>query len=136
MIVRTGLTGLYRAHRPSPEKGVTHHAVIDYDNVLDLRVPGRPVVFEIVEREHLRVRLLEPHEVWTQRRIADQAGARERVELLWNSREQHQYDVLFKNCEHVATYIETGKPRSEQVRGALVVATAVGLLALAAKGKK
>lgn len=127
---------MYRAHRPAPEKGVTHHAVIDYDDVFGLYDHGGPVVFEIVEQPGLRARPLEPNETWAKWRIADQAGARKRIELLWNSPERHTYDALFNNCEHVATFIEAGEFRSEQVRQAIALGAAVGVVAWIARGAK
>ncbi len=43
-----------------------------------------------------------------------------------------QFDLFNFNCEHFVTFVQTGKPESPQLRGAVVGVAVLGLLALAA----
>lgn len=129
MIVRDAME---HARQWSREKGVWHHAVIDYADRLGFLGLGRPVIFELVSTG-LRVRPYDPTEPWQRTRIADVDGARRRLQGVLEMEERQQYKLLSNNCEHVARYIAFGEFRSEQIRTVLTVCAVVGLVVWASK---
>jgi hypothetical protein len=120
--------GLYIAQRYSPEKGVTHVALLDVGNRSGLAPWGSnvPVQFELAPAG-LQVACHDSTGGWTVvRRIENETLAIVRLRDAWFNVRQ-SYDTLFNNCEHFVSYVETGVRKSAQVRA---VVGGVGLAML------
>ena len=130
--------GLYVVQRFSPEKGVRHTAVLDVGNrsrvidwgpfparLLELSVGG--LKFDPYDASH----------GWEViRRIPDEHGAIARIHYTLQQ-VSRTYDLLFNNCEHLVSFVESGVRRSPQVRAALITAgVALAAVALASTGRK
>jgi hypothetical protein len=48
--------------------------------------------------------------------------------------DQGGYNLLYKNCEHFATYCKTGRPQSEQVRSYLRIGATIVLVGVTTAG--
>jgi hypothetical protein len=126
--------GLYVVERYAPEKGVKHVALLDVGNqsavsgwgpwnarLLDLSAAG------------LRFDPYSPSEGWSLvRRVADESAAVRRIHQVLSG-PARPYDVVFNNCEHLVSYIESGTRTSPQIRNVAIAAGIVlGVVALGA----
>lgn len=121
--------GMEHARQWSTEKGVWHHAIIDYADRLGLLGYARPVIIELVP-DGMRARPFDPAESWQRTAIEDVDGASHRLRKLFEMEERRRYDWFSNNCEHIARYISSGEFKSEQVQGVVAIGL-VGLLLLA-----
>ncbi len=132
--------GLYVVKRYSPEKGVYHSAIADSGNLLGLLRPRQRfdhpyavVIVELVSSgPQYQVLLDGLGDEWGEvNPITDQADAIARFRWVQEHASQLPYDPFLNNCEHFATFIATGRPKSPQVQAAVGWAGVFAFAALA-----
>jgi len=135
---RTLTSGLYVVRAQQSDKPFEHVALLDLSGVLRLsgRDPSRAVIIELTNPQ-LQFRYLDDitHAWVIGPRVEDEAGAARRWDeaiLLPN------YHLLWNNCEHLVTFITTGKRESPQIDEGLkfLAGTAAAILFIAAVTRK
>jgi hypothetical protein len=121
--------GLYVVREQQSDKPFEHVALLDLSGVLRLteRDFSRAVIVELTNPRLTFRYLDETPRAWDiGPRVLDELGAAQRWEEAVGLPE---YDLLLNNCEHLVTFITTGKRHSPQLTRGLKIAAGIAVVA-------
>jgi hypothetical protein len=126
--------GLYHVVQRSEAKGVEHHGILDIGNRIRPRAVrgGSPTV---IHQTPPRVRIdpLANTGNWrVLRKIEDERGAVDRIRVAVQA---PAYSLTANNCEHFASFVDTGTPESIQVQRAVLLGFIATLAYLSVRSK-
>jgi len=129
--------GLYIVRRHSPEKGVDHVAVLDVGNRSGVANWGSCAA-RLLEftPDGLSFDPCDQAGGWRfEKQLTDERAAATRIQFVLRTLGK-PYHLTSNNCEHMVSFVESGKPMSPQVRGALMAAVLMVTVVLIARASR